>query len=246
VHQKTNKDIQMKLKELICIRIFLFSLLLTPYSLLASPIIFDGSTNLSVSTFGTEPFNLIANATGNVYLDFSSEDNLLLDTLNLSALNLIDFSINEPDSLSSVITEYDVVGTDIETYSVIGDLVITADSSWEGGEITISAGDSFYLWGPILANSISVIGEDATINLETGVTVGTSTSIGTGGSVIIGAGDNEIINTDGTITIGGDIIGAGSGEVINLTTVPLPATVWLFGSALIGLISVRRRPALAA
>lgn len=47
------------------------------------------------------------------------------------------------------------------------------------------------------------------------------------------------------ITIGGDAEGSGHSNDLELSTVPLPATVWLFGSALAGLalmaISHRRR-----
>jgi hypothetical protein len=57
------------------------------------------------------------------------------------------------------------------------------------------------------------------------------------------AGEHELTSDAGTDTFLGNVEILGVWDTFSMTTVPVPAAIWLFGSGLIGLVAVARKKA---
>jgi hypothetical protein len=59
---------------------------------------------------------------------------------------------------------------------------------------------------------------------------------------IVAQAQIDIVSGTWTSTTGGTQIAAGTGSFVPIVAVPVPAAAWLFGSALIGLAGLGRKP----
>lgn len=117
----------------------------------------------------------------------------------------------------------------VSIYSGMPGGVWLAHGTWNCGVSyagCLDGSDTYQVDNPLSASGLSYITHDATVDALNGITF--HATAGTVYTVLLGGSS------------GGSVFGPKEGYALNITTVPIPGALWLFGSALAGLIAASR------
>ena len=159
-----------------------------------------------------------------------------LDGVVTEAVGLIATNTSVGDSFTGSIDVNDAaIGNGVITAADINGFVFTAGGGcWSTDITTCPAGTTAQSNSPVNAANVSVDG----IGAPTGGTIESGIPLGQGALPMTIDFDN------GTFFIDGSVAASTLGADFQVTSpVPIPAAVWLFGSALLGLVGVRRKAA---
>jgi hypothetical protein len=194
----------------------------------------NGSTITTQITNGSSPLLGATTAT------WDWDGTTLTGTGNFTAVSHLSSSIYAPSILGDSITDLSIdtstsTATATSYACVEGTFLMGVGASGCGnhGLGSNAMSDSTTVWGPGLAVSQTIGGDDVTY--------------GPSGIRTISAYDYGLVSVTGTGMGGGDLINLGFGiqgtapaALMTFQVVPVPAAVWLFGSAL-GLLGWARR-----